>query len=79
MRAGKDVVLVVDVSGSMQSAMKTVKDTITLVKKSLHDEDRIAIVEFGDVGKVLLPLSPPNLPTIDGIIEALTTVCTTIK
>ena len=54
----KDVILVVDVSGSMQSVLGQVQQTVLQLGLNLHPLDRLAIVTFGSQGSLLLPLSP---------------------
>ena len=58
----KDVILVVDVSGSMTTVIAQVRQTVLHLGLSLTPQDRIAIITFGSHGNVLLPLShvPPR-------------------
>jgi len=56
-RAACDVVLVVDVSGSMCSVMTQVQETMKQVFFALSESDRIGVVTFESTATVVLPLT----------------------
>lgn len=55
-----DLVLIIDVSFSMSSAMEDVRETCRQIFSELHSQDRICLVTFSAEAKVVLPLTPKD-------------------
>jgi Ca-activated chloride channel family protein len=73
-RKDANLVFVVDVSGSMdmENRLGTVKEALRMLVPQLRSTDRVAIVVYGDRGKVLLPpTSGENQRQIMGAIDGL--------
>lgn len=69
--APNNVVLLLDVSGSMQSPEKLpmMRKTLQLLLPKMDGEDRISVVAYSDHAKVVLPPTPAT--NIDEILNAL--------
>lgn len=60
-RLGLDLVLVVDVSGSMQGEkIRLVKKSLTFIIDNLGEYDRVSLIKFNDYSKVLCGLTAAN-------------------
>jgi len=57
---GRDIVAVVDVSGSMSTSMSTVRSTLSLLAESLSPQDRLSIVTFSTTAQLFWPMTPMN-------------------
>lgn len=66
----KDVVLIVDVSGSMNNVITQVQQTLKQVCSYLNAKrDQFAIVLFNDKANTILPLQAPNLQKLDKVLH----------
>jgi Mg-chelatase subunit ChlD len=58
-RVGLDLVIVIDVSGSMGGQkIELVRETLMFIIDELHERDRLCLVKFDDVSNILTNLSP---------------------
>jgi Ca-activated chloride channel homolog len=69
-RQPSDLVFVIDTSGSMASYLPLVQDSLRVLVENLDGDDTVAIVEYGNSGRLLLPPTPVDdqraiLSTID--------------
>ena len=75
-RADQNLVVVIDISGSMGNALPEIKFALVALLDQLHDGDALGIVTYGSKGEVLLDLTETtagNLDLIASRIEQLGT------
>jgi Mg-chelatase subunit ChlD len=76
---GKDVVLCVDVSGSMGPAMASVRDTVMKVFEVLSAVDRVGIVTFSTTVATPLPLTEVSSMTRQDMQSVVNTLVATLS
>jgi len=84
MRASVDIVVALDISGSMfGKKLELCKETLTLLLRELSARDRFGLVTFGDEGKIQIPsknLTKYNKGSAIAKIKSLTTSgCTNLS
>eukprot|EP01130_Rhizamoeba_saxonica_P017243 TRINITY_DN8280_c0_g1_i1.p1 TRINITY_DN8280_c0_g1~~TRINITY_DN8280_c0_g1_i1.p1 ORF type:complete len:1047 (-),score=246.98 TRINITY_DN8280_c0_g1_i1:59-3199(-) len=67
----KDVILVVDVSGSMANSIDALRATVVAVGRSLNSGDRLAIVEFEKTATCLMSLQSVNYDNLEHIASQI--------
>lgn len=73
-RQPTDLVFVIDTSGSMTDLLPLVKDSLRILVGNLNDDDTVAIVEYSDSARPLLPSTPvSDADRILSVIDELQT------
>jgi len=70
-RADQNLVVVIDISGSMGGSLSDIQFALTALLDQLHDDDSLGIVTYGSTGEVLLDLTETTPENIDFIANRI--------